>query len=85
MKAKLYFENNFFSKTKLYYETFYGIADARQIFHKNCFFLFFLRKTSPGSEKKKVFIINSHVKIMGIHARYIIMPTVERDRVNIER
>jgi hypothetical protein len=28
------------------------IADARQIFHKN-FFSFFVRKTSPGSEKKK--------------------------------
>jgi hypothetical protein len=30
------------------------IAGARQIFHKN-FFFFFIRKTSPGSEKKKLY------------------------------
>jgi hypothetical protein len=28
------------------------IASARQIFHKNFFSFFFIRKTSPGSEKK---------------------------------
>jgi hypothetical protein len=34
-----------------------NIADARQIFHKN-FFLFFTRKTSPGSEKKNFILKN---------------------------
>jgi hypothetical protein len=34
-----------------------NIAAARQIFHKNFFsFLFFITKTSPGSEKKNIYI-----------------------------
>jgi hypothetical protein len=34
------------------------IAGARQIFHKNFFSFFFIRKTSPGSEKKNFILKN---------------------------
>jgi hypothetical protein len=34
------------------------IAGARQIFQKKNFCFIFIRKTSPGSEKKKVFMKN---------------------------
>jgi hypothetical protein len=38
-------------------KAYQGIAGARQIFHKNFFFLF-TRKTSPGSEKKNFILKN---------------------------
>jgi hypothetical protein len=34
------------------------IAGARQIFQKKLFLIIFIRKTSPGSEKKKFFMKN---------------------------
>jgi hypothetical protein len=42
------------NQSKLNQETAVIIAGARQIFHKN-FFFFFVRKNSPGSEKKLYF------------------------------